>query len=162
MTRIHELRPIQKGDNAAMARIIREVMPEFGADGAGFAITDPEVDCLFEAYAAAGSGYFVVVADGVVAGGAGYGPLAGGARDVCELRKMYFLPGMRGLGLGRRMLALVVESARRDGYKKIYLETLGRMDDAGRLYLAAGFRALCSPMGDTGHCGCDSWYAMDL
>ena len=39
-----KLRPIQPQDDAAVASIIRTVMPEFGADGPGFAIHDPEVN----------------------------------------------------------------------------------------------------------------------
>ena len=38
--------------------------------------------------------------DGRVVGGGGIAPLAGGDPDVCELRKMYFLPSLRGLGAG--------------------------------------------------------------
>ena len=39
-------------DNAAVATVIRTVMPEFGACGEGFAINDPEVDYMHRAYAA--------------------------------------------------------------------------------------------------------------
>ena len=42
------MRPIEPRDDAAMARIIRTVMPEFGADGPGFAIHDAEVDTMSE------------------------------------------------------------------------------------------------------------------
>src|SRR5665213_2737281 len=45
------IRPIEPRDNVAMAAIIRSVMPEFGADGPGFAIHDAEVDTMYEAYA---------------------------------------------------------------------------------------------------------------
>ena len=45
------IRPIQPTDDAAMAAIIRAVMPDFGACGPGFAINDPEVDWLSRAYA---------------------------------------------------------------------------------------------------------------
>ncbi|HZX71850.1 MAG TPA: GNAT family N-acetyltransferase, partial [Rhodanobacter sp.] len=34
------IRPITPADNPVMAAIIRAVMPEFGADGPGFAIHD--------------------------------------------------------------------------------------------------------------------------
>ena len=40
------IRPIEPRDDAAMAAIIRAVMPEFGADGPGFAIHDAEVDTM--------------------------------------------------------------------------------------------------------------------
>ena len=85
------VRPIEPRDDARMAQIIRTVMPEFGASGAGFAINDPEVDWLSRSYAQARSAYWVVERDGVVEGGGGVAPLEGGDAETCELRKMYFL-----------------------------------------------------------------------
>ena len=93
-----DIRPIRAEDDPAMARIIRAVMPEFGATGSGFAINDPEVDWMSRAYAEPGCAYFVVERDGVVLGGGGVAHLEGGEADVCELRKMYFLPQARGRG----------------------------------------------------------------
>ena len=46
------IRPIRAEDDPRMASIIRTVMPEFGATGCGFAISDPEVDWMSRAYAA--------------------------------------------------------------------------------------------------------------
>ena len=43
------IRPIAPGDDAAVASVIRTVMPEFGAVGSGFAISDPEVDWMSRA-----------------------------------------------------------------------------------------------------------------
>ena len=87
-------------DDAAMAQVIRTVMPEFGASGPGFAIHDPEVDGMCAAYDRPGAAYFVVELDGRVQGGGGVAPLEGGPEGVCELRKMYFLPALRGQGAG--------------------------------------------------------------
>ena len=92
------IRPIEPRDDPAVAAIIREVMPSFGACGPGFAINDPEVDYMSRAYAAARSAYFVVEEGGKVIGGGGIAPLVGGDGDTCELRKMYFLPSLRGAG----------------------------------------------------------------
>ncbi|CAM5486287.1 hypothetical protein RLIN73S_06581 [Rhodanobacter lindaniclasticus] len=64
-------------DDAAVAAIIRAVMPAFGADGPGFAIHDPEVD-HYAAYAQPRCSYFVVERGGVVVGGGGVAPLEGG------------------------------------------------------------------------------------
>ena len=85
------IRPIRATDDAALAAIIRSVMPEFGADGDGFAITDPEVDTMHRAYTAPRAAYWVVDLEGRVAGGCGFAPLEGGPSTVCELRKMYFV-----------------------------------------------------------------------
>ena len=79
------IRPIVPADDAAMAAIIRAVMPEFGATGCGFAINDPEVDWMSRAYAAQRSAYFVAEDEtGRVIGGGGVAPLEGGDADTCE------------------------------------------------------------------------------
>lgn len=155
-------RPIRPEDDAAVALIIRAVMPEFGARGPGFAINDAEVDTMFEAYARPGAAYFVVERGGRVVGGGGVAPLEGGDAATCELRKMYFLPEARGLGVGKRLLDHCLKVAAELGYSTCYLETLTGMDAAQHLYDKAGFRKLEGPMGSTGHHGCDRWYAMSL
>jgi putative acetyltransferase len=156
------IRPIAPGDDAAVAAIIRTVMPEFGASGDGFAINDPEVDWMHRAYSAPRSAYFVVERDGVVAGGGGVAPLEGGDADTCELRKMYFLPSLRGLGAGAALMATCLDAARGFGFRTCYLETLRGMDAAMRLYEKSGFARLPGPLGATGHGGCNAFYSRSL
>jgi putative acetyltransferase len=156
------IRPIAPADDAAMAAIIRTVMPEFGATGHGFAINDPEVDWMSRAYAEPRHAYFVLEREGRVLGGAGIAPLAGGDGTVCELRKMYFLPEARGTGAGAAMMARCLDAARDFGFARCYLETLTGMDAAMRLYERSGFRRIDGPMGATGHGGCDTFYSRAL
>jgi putative acetyltransferase len=156
------IRPIEDRDNKAIAAIIRTVMPEFGASGEGFAINDPEVDWMHRAYSAPRSSYFVVERGGRALGGGGVAPLEGGDEDVCELRKMYFLPELRGLGAGAAMMAHCLDAARMHGFRRCYLETLCGMDAAMRLYERSGFTRIPGPMGSTGHGGCDSFYLLEL
>ena len=158
----YQLRPIEARDDATMARIIRTVMPEFGATGSGFAISDPEVDWMSQAYAAPRSAYFVVEREGVVIGGGGVAPLVGGDDGTCELRKMYFLPQARGIGAGAAMMERCLESARGFGFSQCYLETLSGMDAAMRLYERSGFRRIETPLGATGHGGCNTFYLLTL
>ncbi len=155
-------RPARSADRAAIARLIRTVMPEFGAEGPGFAIVDPEVDDMPRAYAGPRSAYFVVVRGDAVVGGGGFAPLVGGDEGTCELRKMYFLPELRGLGLGRELLERCIEGARASGFTRMYLETLTAMSAARRLYERFGFEKLDAPLGATGHFGCNSFYARSL
>ena len=162
MTDTYLIRPIAPADNATMAAIIRTVMPEFGADGPGFAIHDVEVDTMYESYAQPRSSYFVLERDGVVIGGGGVAPLQNAEPDVCELRKMYFLPETRGVGMGATLLSHVLEQAAQAGYRVCYLETLVKMTAARRLYEAFGFRRIDGPMGATGHFSCDAYYVRDL
>lgn len=157
-----EIRPIETRDDARMAEIIRTVMPEFGACGSGFAINDPEVDWMSKAYGAPRSAYWVVERDGVVEGGGGVAPLEGGDADTCELRKMYFLPTLRGMGAGAAVMQRSLDAARAFGFRRCYLETLSGMDAAMKLYERTGFRRIDKPMGDTGHGGCNTFYLMEL
>ena len=156
------MRPIEPRDDAAVATIIRKVMPEFGAVGCGFAINDPEVDWMSRAYAELRSAYFVVERDGRVIGGGGIAPLDGGDGATCELRKMYFLPETRGIGAGTAMITRCLQAARDAGFIRCYLETLGGMDAAMRLYERTGFHRLDAPLGATGHGGCNTFYLLDL
>lgn len=156
------IRPIEPRDAAAVASIIRTVMPEFGADGPGFAIHDAEVDDMHAAYARQRCAYFVVALNGIVVGGGGIAPLDAGEDDVCELRKMYFLPEARGIGAGSAMIQRCLDAARSFGFKRCYIETLTGMDAAQALYLKSGFKALCAPMGGTGHFGCDRFFIRDI
>ena len=156
------IRPITTADDAAMAAIIRGVMPEFGATGDGFAINDPEVDWMHRAYSQPRCAYFVVEREGRVVGGAGVAPLEGGDPGVCELRKMYFLPEARGIGAGAAMMARCLQAARELGFRQCYLETLTGMDSAMKLYERSGFRRISSSMGHTGHGGCNTFYLLEL
>ena len=158
-----KIRPITPHDDPRMAYIIRSVMPEFGAEGDGFAINDPEVDWMSRAYNAPRCAYFVVELEGQVLGGGGIAPLQGASNPrICELRKMYFLPALRGLGAGHALLDACLEKARGFGFELCYLETLTGMDRAAALYQAAGFRSLDKPMGDTGHTGCNRYFSKSL
>ncbi len=163
----YTIRAVRPGDRAGVARLIRTVMPEFGAKGPGFAITDPEVDDMFGAYRGARAAYFVVTRPGprdeaLVVGGCGFAQLVGGEADTCELRKMYFMPEVRGLGLGQTLLAQCLARARKAGFAQMYLETLAAMSQARALYERNGFRRLERSMGATGHFGCNSFYLRDL
>lgn len=156
------IRPITPQDNAAIAAIIRRVMPEFGADGPGFAIHDKEVDDMAGAYAHPGCAYFVVEHEGRVCGGGGLAPLDDPEPGICELRKMYFLPELRGLGAGKALIGVCLDSARSLGYRRCYLETLTGMDAAQKLYETQGFVRIPSARGNTGHFGCNRFYLREL
>ncbi len=156
------IRPIWPADDPAMAAIIREVMTSLGAYGPGFSINDPEVDAMSAHYPEPRAAFFVVEENGRVLGGGGIGPLTGAEADVCELRKMYFLPELRGRGLGEKMLRRCLDAARDRGYRSCYLETLSGMDAALALYAKVGFRPLCGPLGATGHSGCNQHYLLEL
>lgn len=157
-----KIRLITPQDNARVASIIRSVMPEFGASGPGFAINDAEVDSMAQSYGLPRCAYWVVELDGEIVGGVGAAPLLGASPLVCELRKMYFLPQARGLGIGRRLLEHCMIDAAQMGFRQMYAESLGSMTSALQMYDKAGFKALPQAMGNTGHFSCDRYYLKDL
>ena len=155
-------REIRPGDNEQVARVIRTVMTEFGAVGEGFSIMDPEVDHMYEAYADPRARMYVIEKDGKIFGCGGFGPLAGADAHICELKKMYFMKDLRGLGFGKKLVLQSLDEARKAGFTQCYLETLARMEPANTLYRNLGFRPLEGPVGATGHGKCDIWYLLNL
>lgn len=156
------IRLIRPEDNLSVAKIIRTVMPEFGASGKGFAIHDPEVDDIYQAYTNPQCTYYVCELDEKIVGGGGVAPLAGGNQNTCELKKMYFLREGRGKGLGEKVLKACLGSARKLGYKYCYLETFNTMKGAMKLYEKNGFQKISGPLGNTGHFACDIFYQIQL
>ncbi|MFE8730484.1 GNAT family N-acetyltransferase, partial [Aeromonas hydrophila] len=78
----------------------------------GYGVSDPNLDRLYQTYQEEASRYWVIEGpDGSILGGGGIAPLAG-EEDVCELQKMYFLPALRGLGLGKRLVLQALDEAR--------------------------------------------------
>ena len=123
---------------------------------------DPEVDDMHGAYNNDKSAFYVVEEDGKVMGVGGIGPLVGGDTDTCELKKMYFLPELRGKGQGKALMEVCLSVAKEMGYPKCYLETVERMIAANGLYQKYGFQPLGHHLGGTGHNGCDSFYIKSL
>ncbi len=94
------IRQICKKDNLSLSEVIRKVLIEIGVPKRGTAFSDLEVDFMFEAYNKKRSIYYVVENDGKIYGGAGISHLNEADYNICELQKMYFLPSIRGKGLG--------------------------------------------------------------
>jgi len=65
---------------------------------------------------------------------------------VGEVKRMYVAPGLRGRGIGRRILALIEARAAEFGYTRLSLETGWRQPDAMALYERAEWR-MCPCVG---------------
>ena len=152
----YRIRAIAPDDNAAIAAVVRRVSAEYGLTAdKGYGVADPVLDELFETYDEAASHYWVIEGpDGAILGGGGIAPLHG-EEGVCELQKMYFLPDLRGLGLGRRLVLQALTEARTLGYLRCYLETTASLREATALYESLGFEHLPGPLGSTGHDACE-------
>ena len=100
--------------------------------------------------------------DSKVFGGGGIAPLGGASAKTCELRKMYLVPAVRGLGLGNKLVQTCLDAARKRGYKTCYLETLSGMDRARALYESMGFTRRSDPRADACESRCNTWYEKNL
>ncbi|MFQ2313527.1 bifunctional helix-turn-helix transcriptional regulator/GNAT family N-acetyltransferase [Aeromonas dhakensis] len=153
----YRIRPITQADNPAIAAVVRAVSAEYGLTAdKGYGVADPNLDFLHETYLGERSRYWVIEGpDGTILGGGGIAPLAGEEGQVCELQKMYFMPSLRGLGLGRRLVLQALDEARALGYQRCYLETTAVLREATALYESLGFEHLPGPLGSTGHDACE-------
>lgn len=151
------IRQIQPEDNEVLAELIREILREFNIDRPGTVYTDPTTDNLFELFRTEKSTYWVAEEDGVVLGGCGIYPTSGLPQGCAELVKFYLSSKSRKSGLGRLLLQMTLNSAKRHGYSEIYLESFPELEQAVAVYKKAGFKHIHQPLGNSGHHACTVW-----
>lgn len=156
------IRSIKKEDNAAIAVIIRNALKEFGADKPGTVYYDDTTDHLFELFRQEKSAYAIAVQQEEVLGGAGIYPTSGLPADTCELVKIYLAPAARGKGIGKQLMEFCFDAALKNGFKKMYIETMPELSTAVKMYEKMGFIYLNGPLGNSGHSGCDIWMLKTL
>jgi GNAT superfamily N-acetyltransferase len=105
------------------------------------AALDADTVAPLDYYAAAARGAFLVVRH--AATGALVGTAALRAQPAlpatAELKRMFFLPECRGLGLARTVLERALGRARELGYRCVVLDTKQKLAAANALYEKAGF-----------------------
>ena len=157
-----DIREIQEKNNHKIKQVLISVMTEYGVPDHGTALQDDELDNMSNAYNDSNSIYYVVLADNIICGGAGISKLKGTNKNICELQKMYFLPSIRGKGIGSNLIKKCLDFAKKNQYNLCYIETMYNMIDAQNLYKKNGFVYIDHPMGDTGHSSCPVWMTLDL
>lgn len=61
------------------------------------------------------------------------------SRREAEIKRLYVRNEYRGLGLGRRLMNALIETAERNGYSTLRLDTTPSMNSAQHLYSELGF-----------------------
>jgi putative acetyltransferase len=123
---------------------------------------DPTTDKLYELFRTPGSEYWIAGDKEIIIGGCGVFATPGLPAGCGELVKFYLMADYRGKGIGRQLMEMTFEAARRLGYNKLYLESLPELSKAISLYEKAGFRFIPAPLGNSGHFGCHIWMLKDL
>lgn len=158
-----EIREILPCDNLKVKEIIKSVGKEFGAVGEGFGPNDLEVEAMSEFYNPKDRSIFLVgVDEGKIIGCGGIASFHENYPDICELKKVFFLPEGRGKGYGKKLILSAIEEGKKFGFKRCYLDTLSSMTSAITLYESLGFKHLKAPLPGTTHGKCDVWMVLDF
>lgn len=59
--------------------------------------------------------------------------------SICEMKRLYVKEEYRGLGIGKKLIMMIIEEARKLHYNYIRLDTLPTMKKAQELYIKLGF-----------------------
>jgi GNAT superfamily N-acetyltransferase len=137
MTEDHSLRIATAGESdlAAAASLFRQYAASLPVDlnAQGFA---DEIAHLPGPYAPPDGALLVAHKDSEVLGCIAFKRLAPG---VAEIKRLYVVQQGRGLGVGKALVAAILEEAERLGYREIKLDTLPHMVQAIALYRSCGF-----------------------
>lgn len=150
------IRSWQESDRIPASEVIRSVLAEYGLgwepEGA-----DRDVLQIEECYIATGGEFWVIEYQNQIVGTGAYYPIERGQQAV-EIRKMYFLPQIRGLGLGKYLLKQLEASITERGFKQVWIETATVLKEAVKLYENNGYQ----PATGVETARCDRVYYKDL
>ena len=157
-----KIRRLKAGDNLSAAGMIRKVFVEHNAPQDGTVYSDPTTDDLYGLFRAPGSILWVAELGGEIIGCCGVFPTPGLPEKCAELVKYYLARDFRGRGIGKELMLRSIQSAKKFGYKQLYLESLPHFSKALGIYEKQGFVRLMKPMGKSQHPTCNIWMLLEI
>jgi Acetyltransferases len=132
-----DVREVSADSDVAKVRLLVRAHGDARATTPGVEYVYADADGLPGPYVAPRGGLWLAVS-----GDTGIGCVALRPIDACsaEVKRMFVDAAWRGRGVGRALLAALIEGARNRGYSSLRLGTLHDMDAAQALYRSIGFR----------------------
>ncbi|MFM6813505.1 MAG: GNAT family N-acetyltransferase, partial [Dolichospermum sp.] len=124
-------------DRTLASQVISSVLSEYGLPWQPEE-ADKDVLQIEAYYLATGGEFWVVEQENQIIGTAAYYPINRGEKAV-EIRKMYLLPKVRGLGLGKFLLQQLETVISSRGFEQIWIETASILTEAVKLYESHGY-----------------------
>lgn len=131
---------IESAESLESLRTVRELFVEYSES--------LEVDLCFQGFAeelatlpgdyAQPAGRLMLALDGQQA--MGCGALRPIEEGVCEMKRLYVRPALRGAGVGGALIDALIKAAREIGYQRMWLDTLPSMATAIAIYRRLGFK----------------------
>ena len=131
------IRNWQEKDRVLAATVISSILSEYGVPWQPEE-ADKDVLNIEEYYLATGGEFWVIEHQNQIVGTAAYYPINRGEKAV-EIRKMYLLPKVRGLGLGKYLLQQLETAIALRGFEQIWIETASILAEAVKLYESNGY-----------------------
>jgi GNAT superfamily N-acetyltransferase len=151
------LRDATTDDGAAIRAVVLAVMSEYGLSS-DLEADDADIRNVVASYGERGGSFRVVTSiDGDIVGCGGLYPID---ERQAEFRRMYLLPAVRGIGIGRKLLADLISLARQRRFERVVLETASVLKEAISLYRKHGFVPI--PRERPGIRQCDQAYVLRL
>jgi putative acetyltransferase len=151
------LREATADDGPAIRAVVAAVMAEYGLSS-DLEADDADIRNVVASYGERGGSFRVVAStEGHIVGCGGLYPID---ERQAEIRRMYLLPNVRGLGIGRTLLEELISRAEQRRFERVFLETASVLKEAISLYRKRGFVPVA-------RCGtalrqCDQAYALEL
>jgi putative acetyltransferase len=132
------IRPWERRDRTSAAEVIRSVLSEYGLNWEPNS-ADRDVLQVEEYYLATKGEFWVIEHQNHIVGTGAYYPIQRG-KKAAEIRKMYLLPSVRGVGLGKYLLQQLEAAIAAAGFQEIWIETASVLVEAVKLYESSGYK----------------------